>query len=641
MEVKNIMQRNLEVLNTKNPLIYSGINKYLSDAADKNSISDGKRNLDAFTDASAANETIIAISKEERSWYLNSRYEAARAAGIWADSFGEIHYKSIFVLGGISNGMYAKALLNRMGNDNILVIYEPCTQIFIQAIENIDMTGIFKDKRVYIYVENINMDVFREDFKVIFRYELINYSQIVISPGYGRVFPEELQEFNELCQKETNYIQGEKNTLVDIGSEMVDNELLNIWRMAAASTIDCLKEHFDRINIDVKNIPAIIVSAGPSLDKNIEELKTAKGHALIIVVDSAIRKCLAHDILPDIIFTIDSHKPLVLFEDERIRKIPMVVCGQSRCEIYQNQTGPLFVFADNVFTLRFYNDFGKTISTLKTGGSVANNAFSLAKYLGFKNIILVGQDLAFTDNRKHASNVYDEAEIGGEEREKYTYVEDMEGKPILTYINFCIYREWFEGEIKDDPECNVINATEGGANIKGAVNMTLKNALSGCEKQQFDNACLYNAPYTFSNEELTRVYNMLMDMLKRCDDLKGRFDRGIRDYMRFKELIVRGKNNTSEFRNIVKKISEVNTLNQEELIVELVSMYSKADEYAVLNKMYESQGNAQNESLKAADQGMELLAVYKKAVDSVKDKLTNLITYDVSGYFYEVTEYSL
>ena len=111
--------------------------------------------------------------------------------------------------------------------------------------------------------------------------------------------------------------------------------------------------------------------------------------------------------------------------------------------------------------------------------------------------------------------------------------------------------------------------------------------------------------------------------------------------MRFKELIARGRNNTSEFRSIVKKISEVNTLNQEELIIELLSMYSKADEYEVLSKMYDSDENAQNESLKAADQGIELLSVYKKSVDSVKKRLTELINYDISGFVYEVTTYSL
>ena len=637
MEENNLMQANMKCLEKRISQIHIRIDKYVNSAENSE-----KKNDDAFTDLSASGETIAAVCKDGRNWYLNSRYDAARAAKIWADGLGEIHYKSIFVLGGLSNGMYAKALLKRMSSENILFIYEPCTEVFLQMSENVDMTDLFGDERVFLFVDNINMDTFREYFKAIFKYELINYSQIVISPGYGRIFSRQLEDFNELCQKETNFIQGEKNTLVELGTEMVDNELHNMWSMVTASTIDCLQQHFYENHIDVENIPAIIVSAGPSLDKNIEDLKAAKGHSMIIAVDSAIRKMMAHNIMPDIIITIDSHKPLVLFEDERIKTIPMVVCGQTRCEIYKEQTGPIFVFADNMFTLRFYENFNKTISTLETGGSVANNAYSLARFLGFKNIILVGQDLAFTDNRKHASDVYKEKEIGEDEDEKYTYVEDMNGKPILTYTNFCIYKEWFEGEIKDHPECNVINATEGGANIKGAKNMKLQEALNIYTDVHFDNSCLYNVPYAFGDDELEEVYESLNNMLGRCDELRGKFSQGIRNYMRFKELVTLGKSHTSEFRNIVSKLKEVNSLNQDELIIELLSMYSKADEYEVLNAMYDSDGNdAQSDSMKAANQGMELLSVYRDSVETVKNRITELIEYDVNQDVYEVTTYDI
>lgn len=68
---------------------------------------------------------------------------------------------------------------------------------------------------------------------------------------------------------------------------------------------------------------------------------------------------------------------------------------------------------------------------MPTGGSVANNSFSLVEFLGFKNIILVGQDLAFTDNKKHASNVYKESEIDIEKYgSSYTYVKDNNGNDI-------------------------------------------------------------------------------------------------------------------------------------------------------------------------------------------------------------------
>ena len=57
---------------------------------------------------------------------------------------------------------------------------------------------------------------------------------------------------------------------------------------------------------------------------------------MIIAVDSAVPKLLEHGINIDLIITVDSHKPISLFSDKRMRTIPLVVCGQSRHEVLQN-----------------------------------------------------------------------------------------------------------------------------------------------------------------------------------------------------------------------------------------------------------------------------------------------------------------
>lgn len=635
--MSKFMQKNIDSLKQRMPQLYENLCKWLNkyEGADKT----------AFVSQSACGEPVMAVMRHNREWYLNSRYYAAKASEIWADSLDDFHYMSIVVLCGIANGMYLRALLKKLGNNNIVIVYEPETSVFAELIEKCDISDLIEDKRVAFFVDGINMDSFRPFFKSVFRYELINFSRILVAPGYGKIYSGKLEEFNNLCLKETNFIQGEKNTLVNLGSEMNDNEILNLWKMMCSSSIDRLKQYLNE-NINISELPVIIVSAGPSLDKNIEELKAAKGHALIFAVDSAIRKMMQHDIEPDMIMTVDSHKPLVLFEDERIRKIPMVMCGQSRREIYQQQNGKIFVFADDIFTWRYYAKMNHIISPLSTGGSVANSAFSLADFLGFKTIILVGQDLAFTDSRKHASDVYEEGAISEEEKDKYTYVEDMAGNPILTYTNFCIYKEWFEGEIRDNPDLNVINATEGGANIKGASNMTLKSAVEKYCKGSFDAEVLKNVPDEYSDDELENVVESFEKMLMECDRLDGKFRQGIQDYLKFKELISLNKSHTGEFRRIVQRLEEVNSADQNEPVVDLISMYSKGDEYEVLNNIYKDDSDneeqhARNDSLAAADQGIRLLKVYRRSLRRVKERLTELLDYEVAQDVYEVTTYDI
>ena len=63
--------------------------------------------------------------------------------------------------------------------------------------------------------------------------------------------------------------------------------------------------------LNVEEIPAILVSAGPSLDKNISELKKAQGKAFIVVVDAALRTVLRAGVRPDLtIFLRTSSKRL-------------------------------------------------------------------------------------------------------------------------------------------------------------------------------------------------------------------------------------------------------------------------------------------------------------------------------------------
>lgn len=612
-----IAEKNIECLAEKMKDIEEGITSYI------NRSSIGQKTV--YTDKSANDELIFAKEKEGRLWYLNSRYDAQHAARVLADAQGEIHYRNIFILCGIGNGMYLSELLKRLGDENIVIAYEPDPEIFVRLIENKDMTESFGDRRVLVFAEGINTNTFSEYFGIVFRYELIDLSKFIISPNYGRLYAEQIQEFHDNCWREANMLQGEKNTLADIGYEMADNVIANLWNMAKHSTINRLAEYIKENGVDVTETPFIIVSAGPSLDKNIEDLRAAKGRAFIVAVDSAIKKMLSHDILPDLIVTVDSHKPLELFEDRRVWNIPMVVCGQTRCEIYDNHKGRLFTFTEDEFVLYFYRHFGKDIAPLRTGGSVANNTFSLAIFLGFEKIILVGQDLAFTNNKKHASNVYKEKEINDDENWKYTYVDSIDGSKILTYRNFAMYKDWFEGMIRDHKEIKVLNATEGGANIKGAENCTLKEAIARWCNVSFSASIINNAPDVFTDEEMPKVYAYIAELHDRCNVLNKSFDDGIKDYIKLKELIAKGKAGGSTFNGVMRRIQSLNEMADKEPLVHLISMYASKDEHKALADLYEEKASVDREAMNAADKGIALLEGYKSGCTLTKQAFGRLI----------------
>ncbi len=624
----NIFDKNLEILQSRMPALAEACRNY-TDQPDK-----------AAVEASALNEQIICIQREKRIWYLNSRYKAQWAAEQWVNAYKDAHYKGIFVLLGLSNGMYARELLSVLGDENIVILYEPDAQIFQTVAEQIDISDILSDKRLTIFVENMNMNSFRNYFEINCPWELIDLVQILLSPGYERLYMQQLQKFIDDCRKVIKMISAVQNTLRDTGEEICDNIVSNIWALLKGSSINNLKKSFIENKVEMDKVPAIIIAAGPSLDKNVDVLKQAKGNAVLIAVDSAIRKLLQHDILPDMLITVDSHKPVSLFADERIEEIPLVACGQSLSTAVQLHRGKMIAFSGDEFSLKTYYILKRHVDGLQTGGSVANNAYSLAEYLGFKNIILVGQDLAFTGDRKHASNVYKEKALNEELDEDITYVEGQDGETLMTYHNFKMYKEWFEGRIEDNPQINVINATEGGAKIYGAKQMSLQEAVDQYCQTPFDTNVIEMAENLYTEEELENVYQYICSMQERCLELEKKFEQEIQQYEKMAKLLEAGETNNLSFDQLRRDIEKDSALNEQEPIMGLLTMYARDEENEILSQIYQEDDGIEG-ALLAVKHSQDILAVYKKKIAHIKEQLDLLIRGDMSKDLYEVTIYEI
>lgn len=622
--MKKIYERNLKAIKKRFPEIYEKLADVDNEAVQNTESSTTSSMI--YIDNSMEDEKIIAVNKDNRLWYLNSRYSANEAARTWADGFQDLNYRSNIIVCGMANMMYVKALLKNLGKDNIVILYEPSEELFKQVLTEIDIHEELEDFRLFYFVEHVNMDTFRSYIKALLEYESIELSKITVSPNYSEVFQLEIEEFLKICSTEIAVLQIYKNTYILYAAEMNDNLIDNIPDSIYSSSVDNLKVAIEKA--DISEVPAIVVAAGPSLDKNIAELKNAKGKALIIAVDSAIRALLEKDIIPDLLVTVDPHKPMMLFEDERALEIPLVVSMHTRYDIMAKHTGKKFMSSDCTYIADIYGKFDKKISDLATGGSVANTAFSLAKLLGFKTIFLMGQDLAFTNNKKHAANCYKEKGVGEDPTEKYAEVEGINGEMLLTFGNFKYYRDWFEAEIKDNPDIKVINTTEGGAKIHGAPNWTLKDAIENFCKKEIDfTDMIAAAEDSFDAEEKREYSRFFCQMIEKSKELDKKFRSGIREYYKLKELLHTGKGASNECKKVLKKIEKINKLSDKEPFMELVSMYAKEDEYSIVRNIYKEDDSKTSEivSSEIADKGIAILNVYIKANEKVLDRIQTVM----------------
>ncbi|HID0730741.1 TPA: 6-hydroxymethylpterin diphosphokinase MptE-like protein, partial [Campylobacter jejuni] len=166
---------------------------------------------------------------------------------------------------------------------------------------------------------------------------------------------------------------------------------------------------------------AIVVSAGPSLAKQLPLLKAYQDKAVIFCADGALSMLEKEGIVPDYILNIDFKDCHVMkfFQNKENLKQSIIAL---ECATHPNVARSLkaencmIVLRNKALYQRFnLNDFGY----VDTGTHVSHFSYTLALALGFKNIIMIGQDLAFDEKGNSHSKGFDFGEKFEEEHKKY------------------------------------------------------------------------------------------------------------------------------------------------------------------------------------------------------------------------------
>lgn len=583
---------------------------------------------DVFLDTSISGEKIVGINSNGKDWYFNSRYSAEKAAEVWAEGTEVQNYEAVIIVFGFSNGMYLKKLIEKYP-DNIIIAYEPSMTLMQLVLKEIDLSECLMHEKLFLAVGEKGKRLFTEYVQSLIKYTKYKLVDWFVIPNYRKLFELDYLKVQHIYMIWMRQITLDRNTFILLQDEFADNYLANMYEFFNNYTIDSLYDCFEEI--DKEKRPAIVVSAGPSLDKNINELKKVKDKAFMIVVDTALKAVLRAGIIPDLTITIDPHKPLILFEDERIRKLPMIFCIMSNKQVMDSQKGKKIFFGDSESYIQaIFNKYDKKISTLETGGSVACNAFSTAVFLGFKNIILVGQDLAYPNGKEHTKDAYDnEAENKLKDGKRYFEVEDIYGGKVLTEENMDAYRLWFETQIVRYPHLHVIDATEGGAKIRGTEILTLNEAIEReCKNLgKIDFAKLIDGiSKTYSEEELDEITKQLYNIPEELKKLKRKIKSGIKQY---EELERQGGLNESErdkaqIRKIANKIEKINQWIDEKPEIYLIHMYNYKDEYIVQEEVYDIKDELNEELCAIAQNGIKMFNSYLTAMERLEKNLPKL-----------------
>lgn len=223
--------------------------------------------------------------------------------------------------------------------------------------------------------------------------------------------------------------------------------------------------------------PVIIVSAGPSLNEEFENLRYIKEHGLayIFSVGSAINALIEHGIYPDAACTYDptelNHHVVQKIKDNNIQNIPLVFGSSVGFESLEEYPGGMLHMITNQDTISpQLLDTTQLIGIVLDAPSIAVVTFQLLTQLKVNPIVLVGQNLGYQNNKRYASGIeYDfvENELNEEEKDNAFTVKDVYGNDTQTNDGFNGMRKQLEMHIRENSHIEVINTTRGGAIIEG------------------------------------------------------------------------------------------------------------------------------------------------------------------------------
>ena len=158
--------------------------------------------------------------------------------------------------------------------------------------------------------------------------------------------------------------------------------------------------------------------------------------------------------------------------------------------------------------------FSLVLNSFHRGHSCSNVAYAVAHRIGCSPIILIGQDLAYTDNKFHSDAVRADVfkmnnEVPLQDSGSEYFTEDINGNKVRTSFVFNLFREFYEINISDTKQL-LVDATEGGAKIKGSKIMTFREAI--------DTYCTEELKYSFS-DCLVKPVVTDQDIIQKCNEI--------------------------------------------------------------------------------------------------------------------------
>ena len=416
--------------------------------------------------------------------YQNALKELENSLKLYNEKY--INYPVLYYYG-FGNGILYKTLAQNQRLNHI-VIFENDLELLFTVFSNIDFSNELKAKKIILIAS-----------KFYENYDFINLCGINALLYTSRIYHLELH---------SDYYSKFEDEIIRVNKAMIEGFSYQA-KVRGNDPIDALKgtsqylynlndmcENFTVLELIKKrkfqNDTAIIVSTGPSLSKQLPLLKEYEKKAVIFCADSAYSILMRNNIVPDYVFMLEREELTAEFfnhdfkDDKNTIFIVDAVVHKNAIKYLKQKNKKFIIMAKSLhLSVRLTpRAFGYVINE----SNVAVLAFNTASFrLGFKNIIIIGQDLAYDESG--ASHPKDYQNGSNFESTIYEHIEipAYGGNGFIkSHKTWLMFKENLEIFLRST-KARVINATQGGAKINFCEEMPFKKALElFCTKDKKD-----------------------------------------------------------------------------------------------------------------------------------------------------------
>lgn len=354
-------------------------------------------------------------------------------------------------------------------------------------------------------------------------------------------------------------------------------EMLMPWAWVTARNAKRIaaSPHFGELAGAFEGVPAVVVAAGPSLDKQLDQLRAIQDRVVVLAIGQTTRALRQAGITPHLVHIVESRDVSHQITD----------AGDSSDLIIAPSCDADPAIFDVPHRARFTvtvggNALGRWIAGATGesrfamgGGTVAQSAVGLAAMLGCGPIALIGQDLAFTDGRAYGKGTaYDFVEVemkedgqcrfegmnrkaeilnesvphpenGGLADQRVVWVDGWnEGERVPTWRAYASFLQQYReiGIAFRERGIALMNCTEGGARIPEVEHRTFASFAEEFARDDFD---VRGKLLEIHDAAVPKILDDYMPALERgrktLDRIQKEADKGMRFARKAKQRLTR------------------------------------------------------------------------------------------------------